>query len=33
MYQKALKGKEKVLGLESTSTLDTVTNLGNLYAN
>ncbi|OBT93043.1 hypothetical protein VE01_09002 [Pseudogymnoascus verrucosus] len=32
MYQRALKGKEKALGAEHTSTLRTVNNLGNLYA-
>jgi tetratricopeptide (TPR) repeat protein len=32
MYQRALEGKEKALGLEHTSTLDTVNNLGLLYA-
>jgi tetratricopeptide (TPR) repeat protein len=31
MYQRALKGKEKALGVEHTSTLDTVNNLGSLY--
>jgi tetratricopeptide (TPR) repeat protein len=31
MYQRALKGKEKALGLNHTSTLLTVGNLGNLY--
>jgi tetratricopeptide (TPR) repeat protein len=33
MYQRALQGKEKAWGLEHTSTLDTVNNLGNLYTN
>jgi tetratricopeptide (TPR) repeat protein len=33
MYQRALEGKEKAWGLEHTSTLDTVNNLGNLYTN
>ena len=32
MYQRALAGKEKAWGPEHTSTLDTVNNLGNLYA-
>jgi tetratricopeptide (TPR) repeat protein len=32
MYQRALRGYEKVWGLEHTSTLDTVNNLGILYA-
>jgi tetratricopeptide (TPR) repeat protein len=32
MYQRALQGFEKAWGLEHTSTLDTVNNLGNLYA-
>jgi tetratricopeptide (TPR) repeat protein len=32
MYQRALEGKEKALGREHTSTLDTVNNLGNLYS-
>jgi len=32
MYQQALQGYEKAWGLEHTSTLDTVNNLGNLYA-
>ena len=32
MYERALKGKEKVWGQEHTSTLDTVDNLGLLYA-
>jgi tetratricopeptide (TPR) repeat protein len=31
MYQRALKGKEKALGAEHTSTLNTVNNLGLLY--
>jgi hypothetical protein len=31
MYQCALKGKEKVLGPDHTSTLDTVHNLGVIY--
>ncbi|KAJ5893859.1 hypothetical protein N7495_005550 [Penicillium taxi] len=31
MYQRALAGKEKALGPDHTSTLDTVNNLGNLY--
>ncbi|KAI9810451.1 MAG: hypothetical protein M1827_006227 [Pycnora praestabilis] len=31
MYQQALKGYEKALGVEHTSTLNTVNNLGNLY--
>ncbi|MCJ1310207.1 hypothetical protein MMC25_003869 [Agyrium rufum] len=31
MYQRALQGKEKALGTEHTSTLNTVNNLGNLY--
>ena len=31
MYQRALKGNEKALGLEHTSTLDTVNNLDLLY--
>ena len=33
MYQQALQGKEKALGVEHMSTLDTVHNLGNLYSN
>jgi tetratricopeptide (TPR) repeat protein len=33
MYQRALQGYEKALGLEHTSTLDTVNNLGILYRN
>jgi len=32
MYQRALKGYKKALGRDHTSTLDTVNNLGNLYA-
>jgi len=32
MYQRALQGYEKAWGLEHTSTLDTVNNLGLLYA-
>jgi tetratricopeptide (TPR) repeat protein len=32
MYQRALQGKEKALGRDHTSTLDTVNNLGILYA-
>jgi tetratricopeptide (TPR) repeat protein len=32
MYVRALRGYEKAWGLEHTSTLDTVNNLGNLYA-
>jgi len=32
MYEQALRGKEKVLGAEHRSTLHTVNNLGNLYA-
>jgi tetratricopeptide (TPR) repeat protein len=32
MYERALRGKEKALGPEHTSTLDTVNNLGILYA-
>ncbi|OHW93509.1 NB-ARC and TPR domain protein [Colletotrichum incanum] len=31
MYKRALQGKEKALGPDHTSTLDTVNNLGNLY--
>ncbi|CAG8293488.1 unnamed protein product, partial [Penicillium salamii] len=31
MYQRALEGKEKALGPDHTSTLDTVKNLGNLF--
>src|SRR5579862_5510168 len=31
MYQRAPVGKEKALGPEHTSTLDTVNNLGSLY--
>jgi tetratricopeptide (TPR) repeat protein len=31
MQQRALAGYEKALGLEHTSTLDTVNNLGGLY--
>ncbi|CAD6446243.1 f915f03b-3603-4ccf-9fb2-dd5b65dd2f7b [Sclerotinia trifoliorum] len=31
MYHRALEGKEKALGPDHTSTLDTVNNLGNLY--
>ena len=33
MYMRALKGREKALGVEHTSTLDTVNNLGALYKN
>ncbi|KAN0068322.1 HET domain containing protein [Elaphomyces granulatus] len=33
MYQRALQGKEKVLGPDHTSTLSTVNSLGLLYAN
>jgi tetratricopeptide (TPR) repeat protein len=33
MYMRALKGKEKALSVDHTSTLDTVNNLGNLYKN
>ncbi|KAF6789076.1 NB-ARC and TPR domain protein [Colletotrichum sojae] len=33
MYQRALQGKEKALGPDHTSTLDTVNNLGILYRN
>ncbi|KAJ6016957.1 hypothetical protein N7451_000336 [Penicillium sp. IBT 35674x] len=32
MYQRALAGKEKALGPNHTSTLDTVNNLGNVYS-
>ncbi|KAH9225153.1 hypothetical protein K456DRAFT_1879191 [Colletotrichum gloeosporioides 23] len=32
MYERALQGKEKALGPDHTSTLDTVHNLGNLYS-
>ena len=32
MYQRALRGREKTWGPDYTSTLDTVSNLGNLYA-
>jgi tetratricopeptide (TPR) repeat protein len=32
MYQRALQGYEKALGRDHTSTLDTVNNLGSLYA-
>ena len=32
MYLRALVGKEKAWGPDHTSTLDTVNNLGNLYA-
>ena len=32
MYVRALVGCEKALGSEHTSTLETVNNLGNLYA-
>ncbi|KAK1624262.1 hypothetical protein BDP81DRAFT_330670 [Colletotrichum phormii] len=32
MYQRALQGKEKALGPDHTSTLDSVGNLGNLYS-
>ncbi|SLM37471.1 kinesin light chain 1 [Lasallia pustulata] len=32
MYRRALEGKEKAWGPEHTSTLDTVNNLGVLYA-
>ena len=32
MYLRTLRGKEKALGAEHTSTLDTVNNLGCLYA-
>ncbi|KAG4427466.1 hypothetical protein IFR05_017051, partial [Cadophora sp. M221] len=33
MYVRALQGKEVALGPDHTSTLDTVNNLGRLYAN
>ena len=33
MYQRALQGREKALGAEHMSTLDTVNNLGILYRN
>jgi tetratricopeptide (TPR) repeat protein len=33
MFERALQGREKVLGSEHTSTLDTVNNLGILYRN
>jgi tetratricopeptide (TPR) repeat protein len=33
MYRRTLQGKEKVLGLEHTSTFDTANNLGVLYKN
>jgi tetratricopeptide (TPR) repeat protein len=33
MYERALQGREKALGAEHTSTLDTVNNLGILYRN
>jgi hypothetical protein len=33
MYLRALQGKERALGAEHTSTLDTINNLGNLYNN
>jgi tetratricopeptide (TPR) repeat protein len=32
MSLRALRGQENAWGLEHTSTLDTVNNLGNLYA-
>jgi tetratricopeptide (TPR) repeat protein len=32
MYQQALEGKKKALRADHTSTLNTVNNLGNLYA-
>ena len=32
MHLRALQGREKALGAEHTSTLDTVSNLGVLYA-
>ena len=32
MYMRALRGKEKAWGLEHTSTLNTVNNLGSLYS-
>jgi hypothetical protein len=32
LYERALAGREKALGPEHTSTLDTVNNLGLLYA-
>ncbi|KAF9695227.1 hypothetical protein EKO04_006697 [Ascochyta lentis] len=32
MYERALEGWKKALGPDHTSTLDTVNNLGNLYA-
>ncbi|KXJ85413.1 Tetratricopeptide repeat-domain-containing protein, partial [Microdochium bolleyi] len=32
MYLRALRGYEKALGPDHTSTLDTVNNLGNLYS-
>jgi tetratricopeptide (TPR) repeat protein len=31
MYIRALRGREKALGADHTSTLETVNNLGNLY--
>ena len=33
MYERALRGYEKALGIEHTSTLDIVNNLRNLYKN
>jgi tetratricopeptide (TPR) repeat protein len=33
LYERTLQGKEKSLGADHTSTLDTVNNLGNLYKN
>jgi tetratricopeptide (TPR) repeat protein len=33
MYERALQGREKTLGTEHTSTLQTVDNLGVLYQN
>jgi hypothetical protein len=33
MFERALQGREKAWGPEHTSTLNTVNNLGNLYAN
>lgn len=32
MFRRALTGMEKSLGVDYTSTLDTINNLGNLYA-
>lgn len=33
MYQRALAGRERVLGLDHSSTLDTINNLSSIYSN